>query len=187
MSILSIQPLTTEIELTLFQDGKMKKNFHHPKNGNELDSFPEALLQILEDEWVDEIWCITGPGPFTLMRIITLTLNTLHLTRWIRLKEASFFEWIKTENIPILEANTREYIIQENGSMPELRAKESLDSKIYEWIFQKNDFTDAMQFIEYREDYENMYSIFQSKPFQKSIQPLYFKAPNITKWSKKNT
>jgi hypothetical protein len=50
MSILSIQPLTKEIELTLFQDGKMKKNFHHPKNGNELDSFPEALLQILEDE-----------------------------------------------------------------------------------------------------------------------------------------
>jgi hypothetical protein len=50
----------------------------------------------------------------------------------MRLKEASFFEWIKTENIRILEANTREYIIQENGSMPELRAKESLDSKIYE-------------------------------------------------------
>jgi hypothetical protein len=163
MHTLFIQPLTADIELSIFHGKTYTKTINHPKNGKELDTLPELLISIIEDEQIEEIWCITGPGPFTLMRIITLVLNTIHISRDIGLKSASFFDWIKTSDIAILEANPREYIIQKEAEFPILVEKESLEKSIYEGFFHKNDFTEAMGFIEYTQDMSYTSKFFETK------------------------
>jgi len=72
-------------------------------------------VSICDQYPINEICCLVGPGGFTLMRIVTLTLNALHMGRGIIIKGASFFEMIDKENyIPILDANPREYIIYQD-------------------------------------------------------------------------
>ena len=38
-------------------------------------------MKLIDQYVIEEIWCILGPGAFTRMRIVTLTLSTLTLTR----------------------------------------------------------------------------------------------------------
>lgn len=78
-------------------------------------NFPKFLVDIVDEYNIHEIWCVTGPGPFTLMRIITLSINALTYTRDIRLKSCHFFDLIQNSNTPIIEANSREYLIRENN------------------------------------------------------------------------
>lgn len=67
--------------------------------------FPKLIVELVDIYNIREIWCVTGPGPFTLMRIITLSINALAYTRNIKLKSCHFFELIQIKNIPIIEAN----------------------------------------------------------------------------------
>jgi hypothetical protein len=64
------------------------------------------------------------------MRIVTLTLNALRLTRPIELKGCHFFDLIR-EDTPIIRANNREYIIPEDD-IPILISKETLAIGTYQ-------------------------------------------------------
>lgn len=72
------------------------------------------LVDLVDLYNVDEIFCITGPGPFTLMRVVTLAINAITYTRTIQIKSCHFFELIGNDHIPIIEANPKEYLIK-NG------------------------------------------------------------------------
>lgn len=48
------------------------------------------------------------------MRIVTLTVNTLHLSKGMVIKGCHFFDLIENHSIPLLEANTSEYITKDS-------------------------------------------------------------------------
>jgi hypothetical protein len=51
------------------------------------------------------------------MRVVTLAINTLTYTRNIEVRSCHFFDLISTINIPIIEANPREYLIRQDGEV----------------------------------------------------------------------
>jgi len=114
------------------------------------------------------------------MRIVTLTLNALHMGRGIIIKGASFFEMIDKENyIPILDANPREYIIYQDKEYRILE-KWLIDTSLkYSWIL-SHPLLDPIKFVEYRENVWDILRIFSQKIPQKTLAPIYIKEPHIT-------
>mgnify|MGYP003526997400 CR=1 FL=1 len=112
-NILYINPLLEEITFYVFQNEKI---FIETlvKNLNTANTFPKKIVDFVDLYNIQEIWCIVGPGPFTLMRIITLAINSLKYSKNITLKSCNFFDIINHEYIPIIEANKKEYIIKTN-------------------------------------------------------------------------
>lgn len=119
------------------------------------------------------------------MRIVSLTLSTLILSRGIRVKGCHFFELIDHAT-GILRANEHEYIVAQKDQSRSLISKEMIPSGIYCGYGEKNDFTDDKVFIEYREDWAEVIKIFSSLKYLDRVTPIYLKEPHIT-WSKKNT
>jgi tRNA A37 threonylcarbamoyladenosine modification protein TsaB len=95
------------------------------KNLDTASTLPRHIVDLVDRYGITEIWCVTGPGPFTLMRIVTLTCNTLAISREIRLKSVHFFDMITPGHVPIIEANPKECIIRE-GSTESLRTWDTL-------------------------------------------------------------
>jgi hypothetical protein len=83
------------------------------KNIDTASTFPKMLVTIVDEYKTSDIWCVTGPGPFTLMRVVTLAINTITYTRDITVKSCHFFDLISPSNQPIIEANPREYLIKQ--------------------------------------------------------------------------
>ncbi len=83
------------------------------------------LVDIVDMYSIDEIWCPRGPGPFTLMRVVTLSINALRYTKNLTTKSCHFFDLIDTEHMPIIEANAKECLIIEDGII-HIKAKELL-------------------------------------------------------------
>lgn len=181
---LFVNPISADIHLFVIEDSTTIDTSILPK-WDDFSLFPGKITDMIDQYHIEEIWCVCGPGAFTRMRIITLALNTLKLSRWIRLKGCHFFELIDTE-IPILKANEREYITRVWHGEIALLPKEELPSGSYKWYGEKNDFTDAKVFIQYSEDIRNIDTLFRSLPLSESLSPIYLKDPHIT-WSKKNT
>ena len=75
------------------------------------------LVDIVDEYEIDEIWCVTGPGPFTLMRVVTLAINAISYTRLITVKSCHFFDLIMSGNRAIIEANPREYLIRSDSEV----------------------------------------------------------------------
>lgn len=153
-------------------------------HGDDFSSFPKTIINIIEEETIEEIWCICGPGSFTRMRIITLVLNTLHLSKNIVVKWCHFFDLIQ-KWIPILEINTTEYIIKDSSRDSIVINKEGLAPWVYSGYISKNDFTDAGEFVEYKENCTNISEFFGNIEEQERLSPIYYKNPHIT-CSKKN-
>ncbi|GAB0175280.1 MAG: hypothetical protein HHAS10_11590 [Candidatus Altimarinota bacterium] len=181
--ILFVNPIGQEIRLFVIENGEVRHTSTIPK-GNDYNMFPEEVTTIINRHNIDTIWCIVGPGSFTRMRIVTLTLNTISLVKKIPLKGVHFFEIINHPN-PILIANEREYIILgEDG--PFLIEKSQLKNKeSYCGYGNENDFTDAKKFIEYTEEIPYISKIFERISNVDQLSPIYLKEPHIT-WSKKN-
>lgn len=78
---------------------------------------------------------MNGPGSFTAMRIITLTINTLSFVHHTPLYSMDYFTLgeLSGWGYPILlRANRGEYLIQKNKDMtPELIAIPDIPSEIY--------------------------------------------------------
>ncbi len=182
--ILFINPLPANISVFVIEDTTTIDTSILPK-WDDFSQFPGKIIDLIDRYSIDEIWCVCGPGAFTRMRIITLALNTLKLSRWIQLKGCHFFDLIDTENAA-LKANQREYIIRVWHGDPILLWKEDIPSGIYEGYGEKNDFTDPKVFIQYSEDIQKIETLFRKLPFSESLIPIYLKDPHIT-WSKKNT
>lgn len=182
---LSINPLLPEISLIIIDGNTLVEKTTLAKNLDTASTFPRHIIDILNRYEIDEIWCIVWPGPFTLMRIITLTCNAIHLARWIKLKWCHFFDILDKKYIPIIEANPSEYIVRVDN-VDILKKTEELNRWSYIWISNRKDFTEGITFVEYTEELIKIQNIFLSKEDLSFLSPLYFKAPHIT-WSNKKT
>lgn len=182
--ILFINPIQNDITFSIIDNSVLIKKIVLP-HGDDFLSFPEFIRDITESYSIEEIWCICGPGPFTRMRIITLALNTFHLSKGILLKWCHFFDLIN-EWTPILEINSTEYIVWDTLWGSKTVNKSEISTWIYTWYISKNDFTDGKVFIEYKEILEEILAYFWKIKEQRSLSPIYYKNPHIT-CSKKNT
>ena len=182
--ILYINPIGENIILLVIENSQIIWNFTIEK-GDDFSQFPEKVIDIMNAFTIDMIWCICWPWAFTRMRIVTLTLNTLTLTKKIPLKWCHFFDIIDSEN-PILKANGTEYIVRVWHGEHRLILKENLANGIYTGYGDQNDFTEGKVFIQYREDIAHIEKIFVDIPPVDTLNPIYLKDPHIT-WSKKNT
>jgi hypothetical protein len=185
MSILAINPLLPEISCIVIDDHKIIEISTVAKNLDTASTLPRHIVDLVDKHGIDEIWCVTGPGPFTLMRIVTLICNTLAIARGVQLKSAHFFDMISPWHIAIIEANPKECIIRD-GDTGSLKTWDDLPLWIYEWILTTKELSDDKTWIQYSENPETIEHVFESKEYVSALSPIYFKAPHIT-WSSKNT
>lgn len=179
---LYINPLLPDITITLLEWTKIEKTFSIPK-GDDFESFPNIIMEIIQNHEIEEIWTLLWPGLFTRMRIVTLTLGSIIFSKKIHIKWIHFFDLISHE-IPIIQANTDEYrVLIKNTDM--IVHKNELPDWNYQGYGDKNNFTDGKVFIEYKENWWEISTIFQNLPLLKEVSPIYIKSPHIT-WSKKN-
>lgn len=82
---LLINPISVNIDI-FAMDGVDVRHKITLEKGDDFSSFPEAVIKMMNSYAIEEIWCIVGPGAFTRMRIVTLTLNSIKLTRKIELR-----------------------------------------------------------------------------------------------------
>lgn len=181
--IVFINPLLSDITLFLIADGFCRENRTIVKWDDFLN-FPDILIELIDTRTIDEVWVIQWPWAFTRMRIISLTLSTLILSRWMQVKWCHFFELIQ-DGHPIIRANDGEYIISWENTRSILIPKGNIPKGHYCGYGEKNDFTDEKVFIEYKEDWKCISTIFSSLPYLDRVTPIYLKEPHIT-WSKKN-
>jgi tRNA A37 threonylcarbamoyladenosine modification protein TsaB len=183
MITLIVHPIEAEILLIIQENGIIKNSRIIPK-GDDFSTFPETIRDIVEEFHIDEIWCISGPGPFTRMRIITLTLNTVHLVTGIGLKEAHYFELIPKAH-RLMRINATQYLVQREDGEISLVEKEDIPPGSYIGSDKENDFTNDRHFIQYILSITDAKRVFETKPFVEKTSPIYYKDPHIT-WSKKN-
>lgn len=92
--ILSINPLLPEISCIIMDSHIIVDQSIVTKNLDTASTLPRYIVDLVDRYNITEIWCVVGPGPFTLMRIVTLICNTLAIARGIRLKSAHFFDMV---------------------------------------------------------------------------------------------
>jgi tRNA A37 threonylcarbamoyladenosine modification protein TsaB len=113
---LYINSLTPEIHFMIFaREQTITQTL--AKNLDTASTFPKMLVAIVDEYAITDIWCVTGPGPFTLMRVVTLAINAIAYTRDITVRSCHFFDLITSGNQPIIEANPREYLIRESNEV----------------------------------------------------------------------
>jgi hypothetical protein len=182
---LSINPLLPEISFIVIDGGIVVEKSSLTKNLDTASTLPRHIVDIMNRHVIDEIWCVTGPGPFTLMRIVTLTCNSIRLARWTKLKWWHLFDILDTNYTPIIEANPRECIIRQDDT-DRLIPRADIPDWSYTWLLGSWEFTEGKTFIQYKEDVPAIQKAFQNKEHIENLSPIYFKAPHIT-CSKKKT
>lgn len=184
MKYLYINPLLPDITLSLIENGAKIEEKIIPR-WDDFHDFPPTILDIIDTHEIDTVWVILWPGAFTRMRIVTLTLSILILTRWTPIKGCHFFDTIEAEN-PIIQANSTEYIIKNLDTKTQLTPLKEVPQGTYVWYGVQNDFTDGKILIQYKEDWRYIESVFSLIPLSSILVPIYLKEPHIT-WSKKST
>lgn len=182
MPILYINPLWSSISIHVLENNQEIYKELIPRN-TDFDRFPDTIIEIIEKYHPNTLWTIVWPWPFTRMRIVTLCISSICRVYWIVGKECHFFDLIQN-NTPILMANNEEYITKENTRIVIVN-KRDLKTGRYEWYGHENDFTDGKVYIEYKENWEELHSIFDHCPEVQIFSPIYLKEPHIT-CSKKN-
>jgi len=180
---LYINPLGTKIRLLVFEWSTLITKNELDKH-NASSTFPGDIVEVVEKYNIKEIWCILWPWAFTLMRTVTLTVNTLAFSKDIKLKWCHIFDIIDIQKwIPILQINPSEYICKIYES-EKIFSPETLPLGKYIWFSSGKDFTDKKTFIEYEESPDEIALFFNRKKNEERLSPIYFKPPHIT-WSKK--
>lgn len=150
-----------------------------------LDSLSAFLLKNnLEYRDLDGVVVVNGPGSFTAMRIITLTVNTLSFVHRIPLYGIDYFrlaELAGAEFPMLIRANRGEYLKKETKyTPPELRAIPEISPGNYWGIGDANDFTNPGISIQSTLRYQLFCSNFLFEHPTERIEPFYIKKPNIT-------
>jgi len=157
--------------------------------GRESEHFLISLQEFLtENKWdytnLKWVIVVNGPGSFTAMRIITLTINTLSFVHHIPLYSIDYFQLgaLSGWAFPILlRANRGEYLIQKDReSSPSLIAISDILPGNYFWMGDVNDFTNDIISIQSDLKYDVCCKNFQIVNPQERLEPLYIKKPNIT-------
>ncbi len=179
-SFLYINPIWENIDYFVF-DAKKNIQEHHTIISNDISiSFPQKIAELSKKYTLSEVWCIEGPGPFTKMRIVILCLNTLkYIYPTIHLKWCHFFDliWQISSKIPLLKANRKEFLIQENGSSI-FYQKENLPKYEYIWYIWNEDSIDT--FTKYKDSVDTVFTVFESLENKSRFSPIYIKKPHIT-------
>ena len=84
--ILYINPLLPRIQSIVIDNNIAIHTSTLEKNLDTASTFPHHIVDIIDTYPITEIWLVSGPGPFTLMRIVTLSANAVALTGDIKLK-----------------------------------------------------------------------------------------------------
>lgn len=91
--------------------------------GQESEMFLSSIEDFIQAHHLDlasleGIMVVNGPGSFTAMRIVTLTLNTLAFVHGTPLYALDFFTLMSLSGLPYpmaIKANRGEYLTQENA------------------------------------------------------------------------
>jgi hypothetical protein len=188
MIILYVNPIGKSITLMIIETDipRILKSEIIEKTWNDFEIIPKIFVDLSKKYSLKEIWCITGPWPFTLLRIITLILNSITYNNSnIILKSGHYFELLRwSDGVPILQANKHEYLIKTNNTIETIIKKEDLPPwKFIGYI----DEISIPWYTEYHENMETIISLFSQKENIHRLSPLYIKAPNITLWSQKTS
>ena len=180
---LYINPLGATIRFLIFDQIHLIKAYDLDKIDTS-STFPKHLVEVVEQYNIHEIWCILWPWAFTLMRTVTLSINTVWITRQIQLKWCHIFDILKNkERNPLIQINPSEYLCHIDGS-EKIFSSETLPPGKYIWFSSGKDFTDTKTFVEYEENPDEIRAFFEKKKTENRLSPIYFKPPHIT-WSKK--
>lgn len=188
-AVFYINPLARDIRLDIIEKETklLLATYTLPKTWNDFETIPEFFVKLKNKYFPTEIWCITWPGPFTLMRIITLTLNGLAFLQRIKLKSAHVFDIMHATNpdlTPIIEANSHEYMIRRSTIWwDEIIKKEELPIANY---VGKLDEPLERNYTLWHESTEAICHFFETKDDELRLSPLYIKPPKITlpSWKK---
>lgn len=188
MILFYINPIGKHISLKILESEKRTiiESKIIEKTGNDFEIIPKIFVDLAKKYAIEEIWCITWPGPFTLLRIITLILNSISYNNSnIILKSGHYFELLKWEGASlILQANRHEYLIKTSNTIETIINKEELPLWKFIWYIDENSIP---WYTEYHEDIDTIIELFSQKESTQRLSPLYIKAPNITLWSQKTS
>ncbi|HBB27444.1 TPA: hypothetical protein DCZ36_03035 [Candidatus Gracilibacteria bacterium] len=157
--------------------------------GRESEYFLVSLLQFLkknkmEYEDLKGVVIVNGPGSFTAMRIITLTINTLSFVHPVPLYGIDYFTLseLSMSGYPLLlRANRGEYLVQKKkNTQARLIAIPDIPPGEYFGMGDINDFTSASISIQSNLRYDVFCRNFQSENPVQRIEPIYIKKPNIS-------
>ncbi len=157
--------------------------------GRESEHFLISLLEFLTKnklEFHNLLWVIVvnGPGSFTAMRIITLTLNTLSFVHHIPLYGIDYFTLghVSGWAFPmVIRANRWEYLVRKNQDTPDtIIAIADIEPGVYFGIGDTNDFTNTQISVQSHLRYDIFCKNMVLKDPTERIEPFYIKKPNIT-------
>lgn len=178
MNILYVNPIGNNILLFVIKKGSLVKEIVLESRIN-FENFPEKVVEVVESEDIEELWCICWPGQFTRMRIVTLTLSTIAYIERIPIKWCHFFDVIWDEN-PIIKANEREYIVRWTSTTSTLIEKDLLHPWVYTGYGEIIHDSDKIIILQYADNMKKIVDVFSYIAPMENLVPIYLKEPHIT-------
>lgn len=188
---LFVHPVTDPMVCILFDaDRRIVARTEIFLRGSESERFFDSIVSFLGDSGVKiselrGIVLVNGPGGFTSMRIVTLSVNTIAFVHRIPLYAIDFFTLLDRAGASfpmLLKANRGEYLVRTAREREmELRPIDGLADGKYVGIGDENDFENRRISIQSSLDYEQcIRSLSLDCPLDR-IEPIYVKRPNIGK------
>ena len=145
------------------------------------ENFPKILSNFVEEKNIREIWVINGPGTFTKMRVIILTINTIKISfPEIIVKSVHFFDFFKDlPEKPLIEINTKEFLTNDDQNGEIFYDKNSLPDNDYIG-YSTTELRQTSTFKNFVDQWNEIEKIFKSKKSENFLTPIYIKPPHIT-------
>ena len=145
------------------------------------ENFPKILSKFVEEKNIREIWVINGPGTFTKMRVIILTINTIKISfPEIIVKSVHFFDFFKDlPEKPLIEINTKEFLTNDDQNGEIFYDKNSLPDNDYIG-YSTTELRQTSTFKNFIDQWNEIEKIFKSKKSENFLTPIYIKPPHIT-------
>lgn len=145
------------------------------------ENFPKILSKFVEEKNIREIWVINGPGTFTKMRVIILTINTIKISfPEIIVKSVHFFDFFKDlPEKPLIEINTKEFLTNDDQNGEIFYDKNSLPDSDYIG-YSTTELRQTSTFKIFVDQWNEIEKIFKSKKSENFLTPIYIKPPHIT-------
>lgn len=145
------------------------------------ENFPKILSKFVEEKNIREIWVINGPGTFTKMRVIILTINTIKISfPEIIVKSVHFFDFFKDlPEKPLIEINAKEFLTNDDQNGEIFYDKNSLPDSHYIG-YSTTELRQTSTFKIFVDQWNEIEKIFKSKKSENFLTPIYIKPPHIT-------
>lgn len=184
-NILYINPIFNGIETITYSNGVIKYEVLKIPFLQFAENFPHIITEKFFENHTHEIWVVNGPWPFTQMRIVTLSINSIKFSLpKVILKSTNYFDICRptVEQMSIIQANANEVLVKKPNSPEFFLKKWDVNPGNYCWFLAEN--TEIEQpFTSFVSNFDNISTIFDTISPQENISPLYIKPPHIT-WQK---